>query len=226
MSRKFVSKKHIDNIPSLVQIIVSCLVGDKPLSQPTMVSLLTHICVTLLHVLSVDYNCVCLMPFEWLMVVHLIKSCRTSSHNLWYFRSLQFILTSNIRINFWLNIRNIIFVVCVVKIGMRDLYPIGSIYSTSTSSMVWLLMTWFLVSLGHQQPWQSKWEIWRSLITTKNDFVSLSYFSALGNGENFSTYIQIIRFAKGQYIHFDNFKSKYESIIVILFQLMCVDFIL
>ena len=104
------------------------------------------------YALSVDYSCVCLLPCEWLIVVHLIKSCRTSSHNIWRFRSHQFILPFNIKINFWLNIRNIIFVVCVAKIGMHDLYRKGSINSSSTLSMVWLLMTWFLVSLGQQQP--------------------------------------------------------------------------
>ena len=36
----------IDNIPSLVQIMAWCRLGDKPLSEPMMVLLLTHICVT------------------------------------------------------------------------------------------------------------------------------------------------------------------------------------
>ena len=49
----------------------------------------------------------------------------------------------------------------------------------------------------------------------KKDFVSLSYFSALENGVNFSRYIQIIQYVKQQYIHSYNSNSKYESIIVI-----------
>ena len=32
----------------------------------------------------VDYNCVFLMPCEWLIVVHVIKSSRISSHNIWH----------------------------------------------------------------------------------------------------------------------------------------------
>ena len=36
----------INNIPSFVQIMAWCKPGDKPLSEPIMVSLLTHICVT------------------------------------------------------------------------------------------------------------------------------------------------------------------------------------
>ena len=36
----------ISNIPALVQILARCRQGDKPLSETTMVSLLTHICVT------------------------------------------------------------------------------------------------------------------------------------------------------------------------------------
>ena len=46
ISLKFVPKGPINNIPSLVQIMAWGRAGDKPLSEPTMVSLLTHICVT------------------------------------------------------------------------------------------------------------------------------------------------------------------------------------
>ena len=43
---KFVPKGPIYNIPALVQIMAWCRPGDTPLSDPMMVSLLTHICVT------------------------------------------------------------------------------------------------------------------------------------------------------------------------------------
>ena len=46
ISLKFVSKVRINNIPSLVQIMAWRRSGDKPLSEPMMVSLLTQICVT------------------------------------------------------------------------------------------------------------------------------------------------------------------------------------
>ena len=42
---KFVPKGPINNIPALVQIMAWRRPGDKPLSEPMMVSLLTHICV-------------------------------------------------------------------------------------------------------------------------------------------------------------------------------------
>ena len=45
-SLKFVPKGPINNIPVLVQIMVWRRPGDKPLSGPMIVSLLTHICVT------------------------------------------------------------------------------------------------------------------------------------------------------------------------------------
>ena len=45
-SLKFVPKGPINNIPSLVRIMAWRRPGDKPLSEPVMVSLLTHICVT------------------------------------------------------------------------------------------------------------------------------------------------------------------------------------
>ena len=46
ISLKFVPKGSISNIPALVQIMAWRRPGDKPLSEPMMVSLLTHICVT------------------------------------------------------------------------------------------------------------------------------------------------------------------------------------
>ena len=46
ISLKFVPKVRINNIPALVQIMAWRRSGDKPLSEPMLVSLLTHICVT------------------------------------------------------------------------------------------------------------------------------------------------------------------------------------
>ena len=45
-SLKFVPKVRINNIPPLVQIMAWRRPGDKPLSEPMMVRLPTHICVT------------------------------------------------------------------------------------------------------------------------------------------------------------------------------------
>ena len=47
ISLKFVTKGPINNIPALVQIMAWRRPGDKPLSEPMLVSLLTHICFTL-----------------------------------------------------------------------------------------------------------------------------------------------------------------------------------
>ena len=46
ISLKFVPKGQINNIPALVQIMAWRRLGDKPLNEPMMVSLLTHICAT------------------------------------------------------------------------------------------------------------------------------------------------------------------------------------
>ena len=46
ISLKFVLKCPIDNIPALVYIMAWWRSGDKPLSEPMMISLLMHICVT------------------------------------------------------------------------------------------------------------------------------------------------------------------------------------
>ena len=46
ISLKFVPQGPINNFPALVQIMAWRRPGDKPLSEPMMVNLLTHICVT------------------------------------------------------------------------------------------------------------------------------------------------------------------------------------
>ena len=46
ISLKFVPKGPINNIPALIQMMAWRRSGDKPLSEPMMVNLLTHICVT------------------------------------------------------------------------------------------------------------------------------------------------------------------------------------
>ena len=46
ISLKFAPKGPINNIPALVQIMAWRRPGDEPLSEPMMVSLLAHICVT------------------------------------------------------------------------------------------------------------------------------------------------------------------------------------
>ena len=46
ISLTFVPQAPISNIPALVQIMAWRRPGDKPLSEPMLVSLLTHICVT------------------------------------------------------------------------------------------------------------------------------------------------------------------------------------
>ena len=47
ISLKFVPSGPINNIPTLVQVMAWCRPGNKPLSEPMMVRLPTHICVTL-----------------------------------------------------------------------------------------------------------------------------------------------------------------------------------
>ena len=49
ISLKFVPNGPINNIPALVQIMAWHRSGDKPLSEPMMVSLLTYICLTRPH---------------------------------------------------------------------------------------------------------------------------------------------------------------------------------
>ena len=46
ISLKFVPKGRINNIPTLVQVMAWRRPGDKPLTEPMVVRLLTNICVT------------------------------------------------------------------------------------------------------------------------------------------------------------------------------------
>ena len=58
VSLKFVPNGTVNNIPGLGQIMAWPRPGNKPLSEPMMVSLLTHICVTcpqLVNVVAVIY---------------------------------------------------------------------------------------------------------------------------------------------------------------------------
>ena len=59
ISKKFVPKGSINNIPALVQIMAWCRPGDKPLSEPMMVSLTTHICVTLPQWIKLKHQTFC-----------------------------------------------------------------------------------------------------------------------------------------------------------------------
>ena len=49
ISLRFVPRRPINNNPTLVQVMAWRRPGDKPLSEPMMVYLLTHICVTWLQ---------------------------------------------------------------------------------------------------------------------------------------------------------------------------------
>ena len=62
ISLKFVLKGTINNIPALVQIMAWRRPGDKPLSEPMMVSLPSHICVTRPQWV----NCTAFVLMEWI----------------------------------------------------------------------------------------------------------------------------------------------------------------
>ena len=55
ISLNSVPKRPINNVPSLVQIMAWCRPGGKPLSEPMVVTLLTHLCVTRPHWVKLRY---------------------------------------------------------------------------------------------------------------------------------------------------------------------------
>ena len=69
ISLKFVPKGSINNIPALIQIMAWRRPGDKPLSEPMMVNLRTHICIT--------------QP-QWVNLIALSPHLRTLSWNWWF----------------------------------------------------------------------------------------------------------------------------------------------
>ena len=89
MSLKFVPKVRINNIPSLVQIMAWRRPGDKPLSEPMMVSLLTQICVTRPQWVKSFAHCRC----QLIILLYLLQStCNIKCGSPLY--SYFFLLTS------------------------------------------------------------------------------------------------------------------------------------
>ena len=64
ISLKFVRESLVNNIPALVQIMAWRRPGDKPLFEPMVVSILTHICVTRPQWVNVIY----IMLYQYLPV--------------------------------------------------------------------------------------------------------------------------------------------------------------
>ena len=69
---KFLPKGPINNIPASVQIMAWRRSGDKPLSGPMMVSLLTHVCVTRPHCVKTacDNDHPWLKSIKYLLIQH------------------------------------------------------------------------------------------------------------------------------------------------------------
>ena len=69
VSLKFVSQGPIKNIPALVQIMAWYCPDDKSFSEPVMVSLLTHICITLPQWVNMN------KILSWSLILTLIFWC-------------------------------------------------------------------------------------------------------------------------------------------------------
>ena len=83
ISIRFVPKGPNNNIPALVQIMAWRRPGDKPLSEPMMVSLTTHICVTrpqwdIPHFIR-KHKCVCV----FIKFIHITTPQLVENHSQW-----------------------------------------------------------------------------------------------------------------------------------------------
>ena len=73
ISLKFVPKGPINNIPALVQIMAWCRLGDKPLSETMLASLLTHICVTRPQWVNMWIEHICSIGLLRHIIIHQVK---------------------------------------------------------------------------------------------------------------------------------------------------------
>ena len=78
ISMKFVPRGPINNIPALVQIMAWCRPGDKPLSEPMIISLPTHICVTRPQWVNVPQRTNDAIMMQW-WCLHYVKTTSTTS---------------------------------------------------------------------------------------------------------------------------------------------------
>ena len=85
ISLKFVPKGPINNIPALVQIMAWRRPGDKPLSEPMMVNLPTHICVS--------------RP-QWVNWTAYSNNMRITIFGVWRYRIQLFIYPLHVHINY------------------------------------------------------------------------------------------------------------------------------
>ena len=74
ISLKFVPRGPINNIPTLVQVMAWRRPGDKPLSEPMMVRLSTHICVTRPQWVNITKT-----ARMWVLSLWLCSSCKSIS---------------------------------------------------------------------------------------------------------------------------------------------------
>ena len=82
ISLKFVLKFPINNIPALVQILAWHRSGDKPLSEPMMVSFLTHICVTRPQ-WEIPYTYITITWASWQLKSTATRLCSTAFFQQW-----------------------------------------------------------------------------------------------------------------------------------------------
>ena len=80
ISLKFVPKGPINNIKALVQIMAWHRPGDKPLSEPMMVKLLTHICVTWPQWVKTMLMALCKTAVSQFLIIHWWYHSLTVNH--------------------------------------------------------------------------------------------------------------------------------------------------
>ena len=82
ISLKFVSKSPIYNIPTLVQIMSWRWPSDKPLSEPMMVRVPTHICVTLPQWVNACWPLMCWILENMKIYLHFLSLLNTEMARL------------------------------------------------------------------------------------------------------------------------------------------------
>ena len=102
ISLKFVPKGPFRNIPALVQIMAWRRPGDKPLSEPMMVRLPTHICVTRPQWVSSHHMFIPMLTAVsrvWYSLCHYLSEVEKSRSLSMQFWGFSFVLIFNRRLN-------------------------------------------------------------------------------------------------------------------------------
>ena len=147
ISLKFVPEGRINNIPALVQIMAWRRLGDKSWSEPMMVSLLTHICVTRPQWVKAlwPYDALC-HHRTWPILVQVLTCCLTAPN---HYLNQCWLIISGVLCQLSCYVQNVV-AITLLEYAKRknDMYGENLSYFKGTSkqkrhfSHLWVIRSW------------------------------------------------------------------------------------